>query len=126
MTKLKNPTTKRHFAIFKKECQYWLNYFGIKDYKIFIEHNSLEGSLGELGYDLANRQCTISLATDWVNNEITDRELKCNAFHEVCELLLVQLRYYGEGANSKSIVDEHVHMVIRTLENTIFREKRGG
>jgi len=67
----------------------------------------------------------MGLSKDWTDAlPLNNKEIRRCAFHEVCELLLGNLR---DIAGSRFIlereIDEQVHIIIRTLENVIF-EKR--
>ena len=83
-------TTRKHFEIFKKECEYWIDKFGLKDWDIAFEHKSGD-NLASARWDIHARWCIIKLATDWEHIKPTDYELKSTAYHEVVELLLADM-----------------------------------
>ena len=61
----KTITTKKHFEIFKKEVERWIEYFGLKHYRISFEHVFLKDAWGSCSYSLSAGTVTISLARDW-------------------------------------------------------------
>ena len=41
-------TNKKYFEIFKKECQYWIDFFGLTDYRIeFFMSEEINGARSE-------------------------------------------------------------------------------
>ncbi len=123
---MKNKTTKKHFAIFKKECEYWLDYFGIKDYDVSFKHVLINpDSCAETSWNIVGRVATITLNINWTNSSLTDLDLKRTAFHEVCELLLGDMTHYLSAYYSVSFMEMNTHILITRLENSVFMEKRG-
>lgn len=115
-------TTKQHFELFKKECQKWIEFFGLKDWDVWCVHENVEGNLGSIVYDLLDKQATINLATDWGMTKPTTLEIRKTAFHEVCELLLARLGIYGKARFIKEVdFTEATHDIIRRLENSVFK-----
>jgi len=55
-------------------------------------------------------------------NEI---EIDKIAFHEVCELLLAELRTSAMGTFADDVVSAEDHRIIRRLENAVFPVTRG-
>jgi len=117
-------TTKKNFAEFKKECEYWIEYFGLSDWQIHFDHCEVKDGRASCWADIIGKLCTIELSTEW-NASPVKWEIKKVAFHEICELLINQLGVLAKWGHSIDIVNEQLHYVIRRLENTIFKEKRG-
>jgi len=88
-------TTKKDFAEFKKEAEYWIKYFGLSDWSIFIEHKDMNDCRADCMPDIPGKICTIGLAIPWVDKP-GKNELKQCAFHEVCETMMCQLSYFGK------------------------------
>lgn len=115
-------TTKKDFEEFKKECEYWIEYFYLRDWEVIYQHVKID-SRAEIRYSMASRITNLKLAIEWSDAPYKN-EIKKVAFHEVCELLLAPLTDIVQNSAAMDINDRMVHMVIRRLENTIFKEKR--
>jgi len=114
-------TTKQHFEIFKKNCQKWINIFGLKEWRVDFRHGTYsEHSYGSIYWDYSGKCATIYLTEEW-DEEVDLKQLEKTAFHEVCELLLCVL--FDMVDKDKYSYDEKVkefHTVIRRLENSVF------
>jgi hypothetical protein len=127
-------TTKKDFEEFKKECEYWIEYFGLKEWELHWEHAkcSVESRRAEVSYNVYGR-----IATFTMNTEIQAKEGKklaplagkdfygTSAFHEVCELLIAPLYNMATYTFNAEEVQKESHTIIQRLINTIFKEKRG-
>lgn len=83
-------TTKKDFAEFKKECEYWLEYFGLIDWEYFITHEEIQDqpdATASFNLDSVARNTYIKCAIK-VNVKPLKNEIKTWAFHEVCHLLI--------------------------------------
>ena len=115
-------TTKRHFIIFKKECEKWIKAFGLLGHKFYYTHEEMEGCIAQCTFPKQHedRVFTLSLNTK-LNFKYTIKEIKMSAFHEVMESFLYRIRNI---ANCRYIapeeVDDEIHNIIRTLEKTMF------
>ena len=121
-----NKTTKVQFELFKKECEFWIDHFGLKGWHVEYIHQNHDDGRACCGWKISGRIANITLSTeweDWRKEPITENDIKRSAFHEVCELLLSRLSMMAKNriANHDDVVDEEVHNIIRTLENTIFK-----
>lgn len=117
-------TTQKDFAYFEKECKKWLAYYGLKNWKIYIEHSHRNN--GEDYEDLAHTHthdahekiATICLNKDWQDDVVTREELSRVAKHEVLHVffarfkLLAKLRF---DLNEGDLAEEE-HSIIRVLE----------
>ena len=119
---MKYKTTKKDFAEFKHECLKWIEYFGLIDWEVIIEHSSeVEDTRGSCHWHETGRTATIVLERTWKHLP-EKNEIKKVAFHEVCELMLARARNMSAIYCSQSIIDEVMHEVIRRLENSVFLE----
>ena len=116
-------TTKKDFSEFKKECEYWIEYFGLLNWQVYFIHELRDGSRACMWIDIPGKVSTIQLSTIF-NGTPQKNEVKKSGFHEVCELLLRELSALGEQKFAKDFVDGKTHDIIRRLENTIFKEHR--
>lgn len=119
-------TTQREFKIFKAECQKWIAQFGLTQWEVGFHHQENDQHLAWVTINHKSRFCAFYLNKTWrwKNQSPTDHEVKKTAFHEVCELLLHQIRYLGECRYlSDSEMEPAVHEVIHVLENMIFETK---
>ena len=115
-------TTKKDFELFRGECEKWIEFFGLKGWDITIEHAEDKGNRATCTYNVTNRSIVLNLALEWKTDPITPERIKQDAFHEVSEILLCNLRNLAEYRfTTQYEIDEAVHAVIRTLENVVFK-----
>lgn len=120
-------TTKKHFDIFKTECEKWIGIFGLNGWEVHFKH-SKNGDLeykcrASVKYYYDDRSAVFFLEPDWTGSDIVPNEetVKRDAFHEVSELLLARMSYLSETKCSCNPEAESArHEVIRTLENVLF------
>lgn len=124
----KNVTTKEHFEIFKNEVKAQLRAFGLLDWEVYIRHeDNLADSLAECEGSVTGKMAVIRLAVSWGVDEITEYKLKKCAYHEVCELMLMELGqvwqwFMGSECERRQLVSKCKHDIIRRLENRYFEE----
>lgn len=120
-------TAIQHFKLFQKECEKWIEYFGLKDWDIGYSHYDGENednldTLARIQFSTKARAATIFLMKKW-GCKPTNLLVKRYAFHEVCELMLADIYVL---ANSRYIEEDNLdrmfHTVIRKLENTVFKD----
>lgn len=116
--------TVEDFELFKAECKYWLKFFAVVEYEVFYEFDKLDNNFAQVAVhvDEGVRNCVITLCNSKCNEEITEKRIKKNAFHEVCELMLWEIGlviFNAVGAKNERII---IHKMIRRLENTIFED----
>jgi|GEM_PF-1218156 len=114
-----------YFKIFKKEVEFWLEKFGLKDWCVFISHEpiGIDSEDGACSYEKTSRVATISLNKYTPGYELTPNLVKLIAFHEVCELLLaplITLCYLRTFSETE--LEGEKHAIIRRLENAFFKE----
>ena len=117
-----NKTTAADFEVFKAECEYWIRYFGLIEYRIDFYH--MGDGLGEtnVNKNRSDMVASISLGTKWENTPISDYMIRQTAFHEVIELLTWE---YGDVVWNKTGQEYErtaAHRLIRRLENSVFKE----
>jgi hypothetical protein len=123
-------TTEEHFKLFQEEVMFWLDYYGLKDWYVstnweFIDNGNL--TRASIVWNVSNRFAAISLNTEWNDTyDLNSAEfmIRVSAFHEVTELLLAPLTCLVNEIHPEDRVQESLHYIVRTLENTIFRQIR--
>jgi hypothetical protein len=121
-------TSHEDFMTFRRECEYWLKEFGVRDYAVLYSHKQQDsektvGAYASCSFCTIDRTATINLAPVWEDLEPNDYWVRWCSFHEVCELWLGDLRDYIEHAHLlhfDSMVDQLIHRYIRTLETVFF------
>lgn len=120
-------TTKADFKLFKSEVEYWVEKFHLREWGIRYSHEKskkLPDSLAWVATDWKGRTCTIGLNPDWGPHDIVcDFELSRSAFHEVCELLLSDIRSIAHidiCPTQEDELDSKVHSIIRRMEWAVF------
>ena len=67
----------------------------------------------------------IDLGKKWaISKDVTYECIDRVAFHEVFELLLINLRQLAEAIFSRNVVDKAIHNIIRIMENTVFNDMK--
>lgn len=117
-----SKTTAKDFKLFKKECQKWINVFGLRGWETYFNHDREDDIyVARLSPNIENRTCTFFFAVDWGESPLNETEIKKTAFHEVLELFFSRFRYLAlkRDIRETEILEED-HHIIRTLENVIF------
>ena len=115
--------TNKHFETFKKECEKWIDFYGLKDYEWFFTHKKDEENRASFSCNWAGRQYHISLSTEWNMEKITKKGLCLVAFHEVTEAgLIAELRRMARYAFNQEEIDRASHETVRRLENSVFEK----
>ena len=118
-------TKKRHFKYFKKQCQRWIDFFGLKGWEIHFQHEHQEDSMATVWYSLEGRCLVFTLSTDTGGVKPSKKNISRWAFHEVCEVLVGRLEALAKDrfVTDKEIFEE-VHNIIRMLENSVWERMR--
>jgi hypothetical protein len=114
-------TTPEEFEQFKAECQKWIQYFGLLDWRVFYEHKKIDEDSFAIAWlsDLENRNVTMTLNLNYRDG----LDICSTAFHEVCELLLHPLEHIGSCRYAQpEELEAARHAIIRTLENTVYKD----
>lgn len=117
--------TKHDFQVFKDEAQYWIDQFGLKDWRISFELEKIDDAYAECRTHWHGRTATLVL-NKWQDEQMEIEQIRKSAFHEVCELLLIDIRNIALNKNispdeHEDMVNGAAHGVIRRLENSIFK-----
>ena len=109
-------TTKRHFKLFKGEIKKLLRIYGLISWEVIYEHDSIDQrTIATTAPELTSRIVVFTLNTRF-EGEITDKELKETAFHEVLELLFTPIEDMVCTCK-KDEAREEVHKIIQTMIN---------
>lgn len=115
-------TTKKDFELFKNRHQYWCNYFGIKNWRIYYEHKKLDDSYALTSPRYYDRLTVVTLGTEDVDNNSMDRL----ALHEVLHLLISPLSGRAtDRFTTEQELNTAEHEVIWTLESIILDKTDG-
>jgi len=125
MSKERTELTEDQYVLFQEEAEYWLDKFNLRNWEVYYGRISdKEGEEGE-GFadcraDGVNRVACLRLALSYysVDKLRFPRVIHKAAFHEVCELMLSDLRSTSRYAELET--DAIVHEIIRRLEHTVF------
>ena len=112
--------TNKDFEIFKKECEFWLDYFHLRDYKVTYEFTNIDNAFANCASDSIGRQAIISLNSDDYEFDV---DLEMSAFHEVCELMLGDIYAMLADYYSPSACQQQTHYIIRKLENSVYKSE---
>lgn len=113
--------TKDYFALYKHEVKFWMKHLGLTSWEPFFSFEKDVKNIASVSWDKQGGSAVFYLSTTWgKKSPITEKTISRTAFHEVCEVLLAELRMMGEYFVRASEVDRVVHEIIRHLENTVF------
>jgi hypothetical protein len=95
-------TTDKHFKIFQKECQKWIDIFELNNWHVRYEHKKLEGREAQMDKNISSYNTTICLNLEiqygsFKETNTLSEYLKKLAKHEVLHILLGRLSYAGES-----------------------------
>ena len=113
-------TTKKDFELFKKECQKWIKFFGLSEYR--IEYFNLKEANGTRAQteDYNDLMAADIIFPKELHDQTDIKKIRKAAFHEVCEILLMKLRIMANEQYNWDLVNKEIHTVIRKLENSIY------
>lgn len=115
------------FKIFKERVEYWTDYFGLYFWDVNV-HEDDEAEDNDLAYTMThvgNKRADIYLVLDWGSTDMTYDELNNTAFHEVCEVMLSEIRYLaGKRDIRYGEIDGAIHTIIRILTAKICEGKK--
>lgn len=111
--------TNEDFLFFQSECKYWIEKWGLKNWKIYfrqiqLSRNTIAESNRNLDY-----VATIFLTLDMKESVVDDKPilLKETAKHETLHILLARLVLNAQARYvSEDDIFESEHEVIRVLE----------
>lgn len=120
-------TTKKHFEIFKKECEYWIEKFKLDNWTFVYEWRDISkhGVDGACNQGGLNYVAHISLDTDIddenISKEISiEQEIKNCAKHEITHILIKRMKLLAiqRYVREEEIEDEEESLV-RKLEKLL-------
>ena len=123
-------TTKKHFEIFKEECQKWLDKFELNNWDVFYKADSKKGTVAEIITDLDGYIASILFTPDW-NDDMrpcNEDEIRLAAKHEVIHLLLGRVSSIGRtrwvnkdemNEAEEELVKHHEHLEELVGERTV-------
>ena len=116
---------QKHFDIFAEEFSYWIQTFSLNNWEYhftFGADGPDDTSRAHLYRDHVSRICLVFLNDSWDGTEPNEVNIRLVAFHEATEMLLSKMNDLANAREfSKDEMEEAVHTVIRTLENTYFK-----
>lgn len=111
------------FEVFKTECCYWLEKWGLWDWEVEFEEEDLEDAFGCFRANIGGRLARISMSTHDKEARLKSqghRGLCRTAFHEVFHLILSGFEYQAGRVVDHDDVEELSHVIIRRMENLVF------
>ncbi len=93
-------TTKKHFDIFRTECEYWIKKLKLDNWKVYYTHQQLtKDSYASCATKVQGHVATLYFTHVWYTlNEdfpLTEKNIKESAKHEVIHLLLARMSDYA-------------------------------
>lgn len=115
-------TNKKHFKIFKDECQKWIDKFELNNWGIHFGWTDKKGAFASLGVSLNAHNATFFLCKDWNDTivSLSTKNIKNSAKHEVIHLLLARLAVNGaERFVTSDEMIEAEEELVKKLENLL-------
>lgn len=126
----KKDNAEEVISFFKERVYFYQKELGLQSYRIDILPQIKENTQasiydGDTDMQRSNRRVTIAYSVEFIHDKDTTLDaVDLSAFHEVCELMLMDLRRFAEKSCSEVIIDREVHKIIRTLENVLWEKLR--
>lgn len=123
------PVKNPDFDLFKKECNRWIEVFGLKEWEIEYAFTPDGEKIDAwVCFDEQNGMVAIiCMNANWKErdeNFYNDDNIKKAAFHEVCEVLVAKL--VRSAVSRFSVTEDEIvlmkHELIRRLENSMYKE----
>ena len=115
-------TTKADFELFKSECEKWINYLKLDNWKVYYSLNCSDSAYAEIVGDGGNYVATISFCKEWDDsiNPKTKDTITDTARHEILHLLIERLWWLGKCryVTPDELLSE-TESIVRKLENII-------
>lgn len=116
-------TNKKHFEIFKKECEYWIDRFELSNWEIFFEFKKEKDieARALCSTDEVGRIVNIDFSDEFLGfDKITNEDIKQTAKHEIIHLLLADIANQKHNVfSSEREWRKDLEIVVRKLENII-------
>lgn len=95
--KIQSKTSNLHFELFKKECEAWIERFGLQEWCLRYAHENISDAEADACWDKQSMGAVISLSRDWGKyGEVTEEVLRLHALHEVLHILLAKIHAIAE------------------------------
>ena len=115
-------TTKKDFEIFKEECDKWIKFFGLTDWRIAYEWIDIETSNANNTYDSQYKWSVITFSKNY-DSFYSETNVKKTAFHEVCHLLVSGFEFlYSQEFRNESMLNRESESFCRIMENSVFKQ----
>ncbi len=119
---MSHTLTEKQIKYFVSDVQKWCQFFSIADYHVRVGEESDEYAAGSCWADAQNRVAVISINPEW-DDKPTKKDLSRIAFHEVCELMFMEFSTLAETRFlTQASLDIAKHRIIRTLENSVWKQ----
>lgn len=122
-------TTTEQFELFVEECKKWQEYWGLTDWVIDYAHTEIiipdgtqPASTTTAGRE--DKYAIIAFNTEVPANLLTLKEIASAAFHEMSEMLMMDLFLLAQARFDVSQEDLTMacHSIIGRLTNTVFAD----
>lgn len=111
-------TALKDFETFVKECQRWVDFWGLHTWRVAYKHKKMKENNGDADWNRSGRVAVIRLSKDIDSKE----QLKMTAFHEIDELRFSRIRDLAMMRFcTEQDIDEAIHELIRQDENLIYK-----
>ena len=122
-----NITEKKDFEVFKRECNKWIDKFGLWNHRFYFQHENIDANA--IAYcifpdDPQDRVFTLGLMVSVDSYpKLTLKDIRRSAFHEVMEAFLYRIQNLASCRFVLACeIEDEIHNIIRILENTIFEK----
>lgn len=117
--------TKKHYQLFRAECEKNLELLGLKSWKIYYQFKKLDNCFGNAQWSYSGKVATITLSNDFPKPfDNLNKQIKETALHECLEIFLGNISTMaGRRDYVQDDFDAEIHGVIRTLEKLLTRKK---
>ena len=120
----KYETTAQLFDKFVLDCKFFIALFGLFDWQIDYRHSEKKDHRAYIDFHWQGKMATIALCKNWESDEPNDFNIKRDAFHEVCELLLADSYIAACDIDltpqlRREALERARHAVIRRMENCV-------
>lgn len=113
---------------FKERAYFYQNYFNLLNSELHMEEQERPIARASYYPDIEAGIVTVCWSKSWIEGKgLTKEEIDKTVFHEMIEILLVELRDLGFKYSSiigqdfvEDEVDRRTHVIVRTLENVFW------
>ena len=121
----KYKTTVKQYELFQETVREWMSRFGLMGWRADFSHEKEDDARAAVNINFEDRIATFKFSDEW-RGEPDDDKIMRSAFHEVCEVLIGKLGFLAkERCTNDDEIGEEMHVIIRILENTVYKEDVG-